>query len=104
MNLWELCHYRNRARRAERELRDLRPAYANAIDALNAEKQRAASQPTLQDALLRLDAANEREADLRRVIADLEHHVECMGADNAELERALEAMTKGLRWFEGSDA
>ena len=83
--------YVAKANRLAVELREVRAAYESMRD-------------HYRTALLRLDAANEREADLRRVIADLEHHVECMGIDNAELERALEAMTKGLRWFEGSDA
>ena len=35
-----------------------------------------------------------------RRIDDLEHHLELMACDNADLERANAALTDGLRWFD----
>lgn len=58
-----------------------------------------------------LEDANAREAALFAKVAELEQHLECAALDNADLERAvaelqktLDAMTKGIRWFEGSEA
>jgi hypothetical protein len=76
--------YAARAHRLARELRDLRAAYDNLID--------------------RHREALHREQGLQSRVDELELHLECMSLDNADLERALAAMTKGLRWFEGSDA
>ena len=38
-----------------------------------------------------------------RRIDDLEHHLELMSCDNADLERTNAALVDGLRWFDGSD-
>ena len=46
-----------------------------------------------REAVKALDDAGQR-------IHDLEHHVELMACDNADLERTVEAMRDGLRWFD----
>lgn len=102
--LWEWCYWRNRAHNAESELKDLRAAYNGMVAELRREKDKTASLPaTLQQTLLALTDANDREAALGRQVADLEQHVECMAIDNMELQKVVDAYTQGLRWFEGSE-
>lgn len=90
--IFDALYYRERARRAVDELRDVRAAYTGMAD-------------HYRTALFALDAANEREADLRRLLEEAEQHLECMTIDNADLERTNAALVAGLRWFEsGSEA
>lgn len=88
--IFDALYYRERARRAVDELRDVRAAYTGMTD-------------NYQRLLLCLDAANEREADLRRLLEEAEQHLECMTLDNADLERVNAALVAGLRWFEGTE-
>lgn len=49
-----------------------------------------------------LAAARAQHVSDGRRIDDLEHHLEAMSCDNADLERTVEAYTRGLQWFEGT--
>lgn len=73
--------------------------YRQILDGLTAYEHQ---ETALQELLTALEA--ERD-DARREgaehVADLEHHLELMAIDNAELERTLDAMTQGLNWHEG---
>ena len=72
----------------------------NAEAALAHEREaRKATLDHYRQALLCLDAAMTREEALKREVADLTLRLECVGIDLTEAERALEAMTAGLRWF-----
>ena len=88
--IFSAVYYRERARRAIDEVKDVRAAYTNLR----------ASYATV---LVRLDEANQREEALRAEIADLNQHVECMACDVADMERVVAAMTNGLRWFDPTE-
>ena len=109
-----IFHYYRQARALRALRRDLayyKDAYANAIEALNKMKRdvaalideppASASQPhTLQTALLALDAANEREADLRRLLAEAQEYANGVELERDDARREVDEVRAALVWLE----
>lgn len=100
MTAWLVVHYRNRARRAEAEAREVREAYANAIDALKREKRAHASTPTLQAALVRVEAADAREAALFEKVRQLEEYAAQVELERDDARRENDDVRAALAWLE----
>ena len=102
MNLAALLRLADENRRLQRDLAEYKAKYEDMCVAYyeaRGELDAYGDQPNYRAAIVRLDAAVTREADLA-------HHLELAQLDNADLERAVAelektvaAMTAGLSWF-----
>lgn len=99
------AHFIRENGRLKCELRDLRASYESMTAAYyeaRGELDLYADKPNYRQALIQLDAAVTERAALRARLEEVEHHIECMSIDNAELEKSNAALVDShlRRWWE----